>query len=86
MAFDFHELQDILVCPKSKSPLVCAENSLICTDPNCRLMFALRDEIPVMLLDEATELSQNEWTQIIAQQETATASNESASDADETPG
>jgi uncharacterized protein YbaR (Trm112 family) len=67
VAFDFGSLKDILVCPKSKSRLVCDGDALICTDPNCRLRFEIRDEIPVMLLDEATELAPSEWRQIVSQ-------------------
>ena len=67
MAFDFGPLKEVLVCPKSKSRLVCEGDSLICTDPDCRLKFEVRDEIPVMLLDEATELTQSEWQEIVQQ-------------------
>ncbi len=61
MVFDVKELENILVCPKSKSPLVIDTEHLFCTDPECRLRFEIRDEIPIMLSDEATELSLEEW-------------------------
>ena len=61
MVFDAKDLEDILVCPKSKSPLVIDTEHLFCTDPECRLRFEIRDEIPIMLSDEATELSLEEW-------------------------
>jgi uncharacterized protein len=49
-------LLDILVCPKCKGPLEYreTESQLIChTD---RLRFPIRDEIPIMLVDEALPL------------------------------
>ena len=53
-------LLDILVCPLCKSPLVYrkAEQELICKAD--RLAFAIKDDIPVMLADEARELSAQE--------------------------
>jgi uncharacterized protein YbaR (Trm112 family) len=54
------KLLDILVCPLCKSPLVYhkAEQELICKAD--RLAFAIRDGIPVMLADEARELTTKE--------------------------
>ena len=48
------QLLAILVCPKCKGELEYreAEDSLICHTDNLR--FAIRDDIPIMLLDEAT--------------------------------
>jgi len=48
------ELLDILACPKCKGPveLTEKEDGLTCT--SCRLLYEIRDEIPVMLIDEAT--------------------------------
>jgi uncharacterized protein YbaR (Trm112 family) len=53
-------LLDILVCPLCKGPLVYrkAEGELICKPD--RLAFAIRDDIPVMLEDEARKLDPNE--------------------------
>ena len=47
------ELLEILVCPGCRSPLaVDADSSeLVCT--GCGLAFPVRDDIPVLLLDEA---------------------------------
>lgn len=51
------KLLDILVCPLCKGPLVYrkAEQELICKAD--RLSFPIRDEIPVMLIDEARGLT-----------------------------
>ncbi|HKQ25074.1 MAG TPA: Trm112 family protein [Burkholderiales bacterium] len=54
------KLLDILVCPLCKGPLVYrkAEQELICKP--CRLAYPIRDDIPVMLEDEARKLSPTE--------------------------
>jgi len=51
------ELLEILVCPKCKGSiyLTDAKDGLVCD--NCRLLFEIRDDIPVMLIDEAKPLS-----------------------------
>jgi uncharacterized protein YbaR (Trm112 family) len=48
------ELLAILVCPKCKGELDYrpAESVLICNA--CRLRYPVRDDIPIMLIDEAT--------------------------------
>jgi uncharacterized protein YbaR (Trm112 family) len=47
------ELLAILVCPKCKGDLDYrpAENVLVCNA--CRLRYPVRDDIPIMLIDEA---------------------------------
>ena len=54
------KLLDILVCPICKSSLIYnkAAQELICKPD--RLAFPIRDDIPVMLEDEARELSHEE--------------------------
>lgn len=46
------DLLEILVCPQCKGELTYdAENQkLIC--PNCRLIYAIEDDIPIMLVEE----------------------------------
>jgi hypothetical protein len=47
------ELLDILVCPVCKKPLTPKENgeSLKCGE--CRRVYPVRDNIPILLVDEA---------------------------------
>ncbi|MDH5256750.1 MAG: Trm112 family protein [Gammaproteobacteria bacterium] len=54
------KLLDILVCPLCKSPLVYkkADGELICKAD--RLAFPIRDDIPVMLEEEARQLPPEE--------------------------
>ena len=49
-------LLDILACPKCKGEVTLneEEDGLICA--TCRLLYPIRDDIPVMLIDEATPL------------------------------
>jgi uncharacterized protein YbaR (Trm112 family) len=53
-------LLDILVCPLCKGPLVLRKNAgeLICKP--CRLAYLIKDDIPVMLEDEARKLPPEE--------------------------
>jgi tetraacyldisaccharide 4'-kinase len=54
------KLLDILVCPICKGPLVYKKNEqeLICKPD--RLAFPIRDDIPVMLEEEARQLDAEE--------------------------
>jgi len=54
------KLLDILACPLCKSPLIYQqlEQELLCKADG--LAFPIRDDIPVMLRDDARELSQDE--------------------------
>jgi len=51
-----NELLEILRCPKCKSQVeLKSDNSgLKCANPECALVYPIRDDIPVMLIDEAT--------------------------------
>lgn len=48
------QLLEILVCPKCKGDLEYreAESSLICH--SCKLRYPVREDIPIMLIDEAS--------------------------------
>jgi uncharacterized protein YbaR (Trm112 family) len=50
------ELLEILACPKCKGDirLNAAGDGLICD--RCRLVYEIRDDIPIMLIDEAKPL------------------------------
>ena len=50
------ELLDILACPQCKGELSLNDtgDGLICD--HCRLLYEIRDDIPIMLIDEAKEL------------------------------
>ena len=50
------DLLDILACPKCKGPVLLNEpqDGLICEQ--CRLVYEIRDDIPIMLIEEAKPL------------------------------
>jgi uncharacterized protein YbaR (Trm112 family) len=50
------QLLAILVCPRCKGTLEYRESepSLVC--PRCQLRYPVRDDIPIMLVDEASPL------------------------------
>jgi len=52
------ELLDILACPKCKGDLRLNESGdgLICEA--CKLLYEIRNDIPIMLIDEARPLEQ----------------------------
>lgn len=51
------QLLDILVCPKCKGDIYMNEiqDGLICD--TCKLEYEIRDDIPIMLIDEAKPLN-----------------------------
>ncbi len=48
------ELLEILACPKCKGPLQKVDVVLVC--PCCHLKYPIRGGIPVLLVEEATEI------------------------------
>lgn len=48
-------LMEIIACPQCRSPLRADEQAgeLVCTDDTCGLAYPVRDDIPVLLVDEA---------------------------------
>jgi uncharacterized protein len=48
-------LLEILACPKCKAPLRAdtEASELVCTNGGCGLAYPVRDDIPVLLVDEA---------------------------------
>ena len=58
------DLLDILVCPLCKAPvhLVHYETGLKCEQ--CKRVYPIRDDIPVMLIDEATTVDSAEGARL----------------------
>jgi uncharacterized protein len=63
--FDFKKWNKELVCPGSRTELIQDGDGLVCIDAECRLRYAIRDEIPIMLVDEAKKLSPDEWGDVM---------------------
>ena len=54
------ELLDILVCPQCKGEIYlnATEDGLICD--KCKLLYEIKDDIPIMLIDEAKKIKENQ--------------------------
>ena len=50
------ELLDILACPKCKKAVKLNEEKNGLTCDNCRLVYEIKDDIPIMLIDEARKI------------------------------
>jgi uncharacterized protein YbaR (Trm112 family) len=53
------DLLEILACPQCKGPVHLTEkkDGLVCD--TCRLLYEIRDDIPIMLIDEAKKLNED---------------------------
>ncbi len=50
------DLLDILVCPFCKTKVeLHADGWLLCQNPECRRKYPVKDDIPVMLVEEGTK-------------------------------
>jgi uncharacterized protein YbaR (Trm112 family) len=61
MTFDFEKSRSFVVCPKCHSALIQDGDALVCTNPDVRLRYPILDGIPRLLVDEARELTPDEW-------------------------
>jgi len=62
MSFEFHAVASLLKCPGCSSPLIYADHSLVCANPEHRFAFPILDGIPLLLAEESRELSVEEWS------------------------
>jgi uncharacterized protein YbaR (Trm112 family) len=53
-------LLEILVCPVTKGPLIYDKDKSELISTSARLAYPIRDDIPVMLEEEARQLSEEE--------------------------
>ncbi len=56
---------NILRCPLSKAELVLDGDRLVSRDPETRRSYPIVDGFPVMLIEEATELSESDWKAVV---------------------
>lgn len=63
MALD-SELLDILVCPEDKQPLWYFADDGILYNPRLRRRYDIRDDIPVLLVSEATAVDDAEASRL----------------------
>src|SRR6185503_18435800 len=48
------ELLEILACPKCKTPVALVKDGTALKCANCKRVYPIKDDIPIMLIDEAT--------------------------------
>lgn len=68
MALDA-KLLEILACPEDKGPLLYLEDEGALYNPRLRRRYEVRDDIPVMLVDEAEAVDGPEHDRIMAKAE-----------------
>jgi len=54
------KLLEILACPEDKGPLYYIEDEQLLFNPRLKRTYEIRDDIPVMLIDEATTVDDAE--------------------------
>ncbi len=60
------ELLEILVCPESKRPLIYFEREDFLFCPDSKLKYRVEDGIPVMLIEEAERLTDEQAQGLLA--------------------
>ena len=62
-------LLEILACPEDKGPLLYFEGEDALYNPRLRRRYAIKDDIPVMLIDEAETVDDAEHARLLAKAE-----------------
>lgn len=68
MALD-PKLLEILACPEDKGPLLYFEDEESLYNPRLKRRYAIRDDIPIMLIDEAQAVDDAEHHRLMAKAE-----------------
>ena len=68
MALD-PKLLEILACPEDKGPLLYFEDEDALYNPRLKRRYAIRDDIPIMLIDEAETVDDAEASRLDAKAE-----------------
>jgi uncharacterized protein YbaR (Trm112 family) len=63
------QLIEILACPEDKGPLLYFEGEGSLYNPRLKRRYAVRDDIPIMLVDEAETVSDAEHERLVAKAE-----------------
>ena len=69
MALD-PQLLDILACPEDKGPLLYFESEDALYNPRLKRKYAIKDDIPIMLIDEAETVDDQEHDRLMKKAET----------------
>jgi uncharacterized protein YbaR (Trm112 family) len=68
MALD-PQLLDILACPEDKGPLLYFDDESSLYNPRLKRRYAIKDDIPIMLVDEAETVGDEEHDRLLAKAE-----------------
>lgn len=68
MALD-QQLLEILACPEDKGPLLYFADEQALYNPRLKRRYDVRDDIPVMLIDESTTVDEAEHQRLLAKAE-----------------
>ena len=68
MALD-QQLLEILACPEDKGPLLYFQDEDTLYNPRLKRRYAIRDDIPIMLIDEAETVADSEHERLMAKAE-----------------
>jgi uncharacterized protein YbaR (Trm112 family) len=63
------KLLEILACPEDKGPLLYFDDESALYNPRLKRRYAVRDDIPIMLIDEAETVDDAEATRLTAKAE-----------------
>jgi uncharacterized protein len=63
------QLLQILACPEDKGPLLYFEDEQSLYNPRLKRRYAIRDDIPIMLIDEAETVGDEEHGRLLAKAE-----------------
>jgi uncharacterized protein YbaR (Trm112 family) len=63
------QLLEILACPEDKGPLLYFTDESILYNPRLHRTYEVRDDIPIMLIDEATAVDDAEHERLVAKAE-----------------
>ena len=68
MALD-PQLLEILACPEDKGPLLYFEDEQSLYNPRLKRRYSIKDDIPIMLIDEAETVGDDEHRRLLAKAE-----------------
>jgi uncharacterized protein len=68
MALD-PQLLEILACPEDKGPLLYFQSEDVLYNPRLKRKYAIKDDIPIMLIDEAENVDDAENDRLLAKAE-----------------
>jgi uncharacterized protein len=63
------KLLEILACPEDKGPLLYFDDEATLYNPRLKRRYAIRDDIPIMLIDEAEAVDDKEHERLVAKAE-----------------